>query len=193
MDISIKSNMKQLERDVGIFFKSEVPFVTSQAINDTAFDVRAGLKKTLSHDLHNPTPWTLRGVLVGRKAATKRNLTRTVDLEQSRYEYLQYQIFGGTRRPERKLIAIGKGIKRNKYGNVSRATAKRAAARKDTFWGTIRGTWGLWQRRNGGVSLLIAGTSKAEYRQSVSWFDDAQHIVSSTFNNNFAKRFARVK
>jgi ribosomal protein L20A (L18A) len=190
MQLSIKSNVKELQKDIGRLFRDQVPFVTSQAINDTAFDVRKGLQDTLQQDIDKPIPWTVRGVLVGRQRATKRNLIRTVDMDQARYEYMKYQLFGGRREPKRKLIAIGRNVKRNKYGNVSRATLKRLEGRADTYWGTERNHWGLWQRKPGHrLSLLVGGVASADYKPRVSWFSDAQQYVKQSFNKNFARRF----
>jgi hypothetical protein len=195
VQISIKDNLKKVKREVGVLFRDQIPFVASQAINDTAFDTRAGLKETLKKDIDKPTPYTVRGVLVGRKRATKRNLRRTVDMDQARYEYMQHQLFGGTRRPRRKLIAIGRGVKRNKYGNVGRGTLKRLEGRADTYWGREgkAGTFGLWQREQGHRLKLLVGTiGEATYTKRVDWFKDAQHTVRTHYQSNFARRFNAV-
>ena len=59
MQISVKSDIDRLAKDIGILFRNQIPFVSQVAINATAFDVQRDTKKALRSTLHKPTAYTL--------------------------------------------------------------------------------------------------------------------------------------
>ena len=64
MQISVKHDLKQLQRRLTDIEKKQIPFATTVALNDVAFGLRTHLQRKAQDDLDNPTPWTLRGFRV---------------------------------------------------------------------------------------------------------------------------------
>lgn len=120
--IKVKNNINKLSKGLK-GFKDQIPFATSKALNVTAFEARQGAIKQLHKDIDRPTPFTASGIRY--QNSNKRNLTASVYVMPNRWEYLKYQVLGGTRIPQNKTIAVGASVKRNKYGNPARGSVKR--------------------------------------------------------------------
>ncbi len=112
----------------------QIPFATALGITKTAKQVKENEKKEILKVFDNPTRFTQNSIFM--KAATKKNLTAVVWLRDMVRpfrvnHYLEPQIFGGNRPKKRleillnrkglpgKHLVPGKGVKRNKFGNVS--------------------------------------------------------------------------
>lgn len=181
--ISVKHNIKALSKSLK-GFRDQIPFATSKALNATAFDARKGVIAQLHKDIDRPTPFTISGVRYSN--SNKRNLTATIYILPNRWEYLKFQVEGGTRKPRSAKLAIGVGVKRNKYGNPSRGSVKRLLARQDTFSGSVRGVPGIWQRTKKGIKLLYAYKEKANYKAGrFRYYQSVNNTVKKSFNKHF--------
>lgn len=187
MQISLQSNIEELTRKLPAFYRKQIPFATSQALNDTARKIATDdVRKALDDQLDNPTPYTKAGFRY--KRSTKRNLVAQVYSMPSRWAYLQYAVNGGVRRPRGRAISIATG-KRNKYGNKPRGWLTKQAARSDTFWGDIGGTYGLWQKaRNGKVTLLAYTTPSAQYKKRFNYLGAVSAATQRIFPKAFSMR-----
>ena len=76
MQISVKSDVKQLTKSLTRIQRKQIPFATSKALNNVAFDVRRSLQDGLETHLDRPTPYTKRGVQVEK--STKKKLIAEV-------------------------------------------------------------------------------------------------------------------
>lgn len=150
----------------------------------------------MKRDLDRPTPFTMRGVRVTMARKSIKGMA-SVYIEQTRLEYLRFQISGGVRRPRRKVLVIGTG-RRNKHGNTPRQStlATRLLLKADHFEATINGTSGIWRRRRGGsrrVSLVALYTSQARYSAGRYKFVEAVELsVRRTFGKNFDRAITRA-
>lgn len=194
--ISVKDNLKALKPGISRMFRDQIPFATSQALNDVARrSATEDSRRDMEQQLDRPIPWTKSGQRYRR--GNKRNLTSWVYIAPERAEYMRLQIAGGRRLPvpgtRGFLIAVK--AKRNKYGNPPKGSPAKLASRADTFWGTINGTYGLWQRtgpRN--LALLFYVSPRADYTQGFDWPGSVALTVRQSFNYHFTKRFnAAVK
>jgi hypothetical protein len=187
VDISIKSNIDQLSRKLPGFYKKQIPFATSQALNDTARLIATqDVRDDMETELDRPTPFTKGGVRY--KRSNKRNLTAQVFMMPTRWGYMTYAVNGGVRQAKGKLIAIGVG-KRNKYGNKPRAWIKRMIARPDTFWQDVDGVLGLYQRMaRGRTKLLAITTPQASYTKRFDYLGSVEQGVQQRFNGLFTRR-----
>lgn len=144
---------------------NQLPFAISQALNQTAFDVRTAINADTTRFFDRPNRFTQTAFLYQR--STKQNLQVTVyanaDHGRDRARYLQYGIEGGVRRQkgfEKKFLAevaataqIPAGaellptrlVKLDSSGNVSLATIKRIQV---GLQGKARGGFFIGQPRN---------------------------------------------
>lgn len=130
----ITADFDRLERALTDLAQRQLPFAMATALNETAKEVLADVRKEMSENFDNPTPWTLNAFFVQR--ASKRKLVARVrrKIPQRGRHYLETQEEGGAR-PQtgfEKLVASrmkyggiirtitpAKGARLNKYGNMS--------------------------------------------------------------------------
>lgn len=190
MNISVKMDIKAATKGLSNLQKRQIPFATSQALNDTAFQARTDAMAGMDKHLEKPTPWTKRGIRVGK--STKAKLVSSVAIEPDRWKYLRFQVSGGTRQYKTDgTIVTPKAINKNKYGNISRGRIKNLIASKRAFVGTVRGVYGVWQRPSGktkGVRLLARFEDQATYTKRYPFARIVADSVRKNFKSNFARR-----
>lgn len=189
MELSVRGDFKRATRYLTNVQRRQVPFATALALTRTAFDGREAAQEGMKSDLNAPTPFTLKGVQV--RKATKRRPVSVVFIEEKRADYLRWAIFGGTRRPKRRVIIIGQG-RRNRYGNTPgfRALRSRLLAKPHHFEGEINGQAGIWKRKGRdrrGLELVAAYVPAAEYRKRFRFHERVERIVDRRFSIQFAK------
>ena len=165
VSLTIDQDLKRFERFTNNF-RDQLPFASSKAINDTAFNkqgtgVRTALNKGTLGAFYKPTKFTQKAFKV--KKSTKRNLVAhifAIDEEgKDRARYLRFGVEGGQRPPkgfERYFAGLPNDgtipansffmptslVKTDASGNITRATLKRitsginASARGGFFIGT---------------------------------------------------------
>ena len=209
MQISVKTDVKELTKSLNRIQRKQIPFATSRAINTLAFDVRKTLQDGLDLHLDRPTPYTKRGVQVEK--STKKKLVAEVGFRSKTFgkgqgsttqaSYMKRQIEGGTRKARSKAIPVPvpKNLKTNKYGSIVRGKIQKLLADKDKYFsGVPKGISdapGIWQRmpanskrkknRGGKIRMVIAWEPKTQYSKRFPF----KRIVETTVKTNFRKRF----
>ena len=64
MQVSVKSNIKEITKWTTNAQKKQIPFATSVAINNTLFDLKKEMAKQMDKKLDRPTPFTKRGFFI---------------------------------------------------------------------------------------------------------------------------------
>lgn len=172
--INIGSNLAQFERALSDAMLEQLPFAMSQALNDTGRDVAEGWQANMRGVFDRPTPFTLRGPHLQRRA-TKRRLTAVVAMRPIQAEFLRIQVTGGTRTPDGSAILVPVGARRNRYGNMTRNYVRTlinsgrafVASRSDPR--TAHLPPGIYRRRRvrGGMSrpeLMVAFEDAVQYQ-----------------------------
>ena len=138
INVSVDGN-NVLGRQLNELERTQLPFATMQAINQTAFDVRQRWSDIMPKIFDRPTPLTQKAVLYTK--ATKQKQVADIFIRDEAYKgtapakYLQAQVAGGPRRHkgiEKRLIAQGIlpagdfvvpgiGAKLDAYGNMPRS------------------------------------------------------------------------
>jgi len=188
MQISIKSDLKKLTKDLNNLQKKQIPFAASQAINDTLIDSQKALKVQIVRKLDRPTRSTVNSFRV--KRSTKRGLVGEVFILPWAWEYLKYQVEGGTRRSSGKGTGVPFNTRLNKHGNIP-GRKKGLVKRKNQFIATIKGITGVWQRvgkRGRAVKLITAFEKEVQYKARFPFRKIVQGVVKSRFNKHFNKR-----
>lgn len=189
--ISFELDFRAFERALTDFEKQQLPFAASQALNDTARDIKRAWEGEIERRIDRPTPFTKRSVFIQR--STKRNLTAVVGIKDIQAEYLRWQVRGGVQSARRKAIPIPVQQRRNKYGNAPRRALQRALAKPNTFSGKVKGTAGVWQRRkNRPPKLLYAYTRKAVYSPRLNLQRPALTVARRVYRGHMASRLVRA-
>ena len=166
MHISVQQETKELTKYL-ILRRNQIPFATSVALNDVAFDARSYTQKSLPRRFDRPTKGMKNSVQVEK--SNKKKLVATVGFaglgfrrspwEESSAEIMKRHIKGGTRMPKGARLRIpsdtkGGGIKLNVHGNLHNRKAKIAKmiGKSDQFFeGIPKGDFsakdrGIWER-----------------------------------------------
>lgn len=184
MQLSLRSNVRDVERDLSDAARRQLPFATSVALNDTAKDIQKNETRRLSKRLDRPTPFTKRAY--GVRRATKRRLEARVFVKPIQARYLEKQEDGGLVRPKGRALLVPHKARVNKYGNLPRGAVKRMVANPKVFSGTPKGGRrgpGLYERqgRNKRLVRLITYTKSARYRPRLGFKQSARKTAIARF------------
>ena len=89
---NIKTNQKEIVKQLGRKYKKHMPEATRFALNNTAKKLQKAYKAQAVQKLDRPVPFTLRGFKVGFAKRTK--LESFVVITDAVAKYLKYQIEG---------------------------------------------------------------------------------------------------
>jgi hypothetical protein len=168
-----------------------VPFAAALALTQTAsLDAKPAVERRMEVAFDNPTPFTKRAV--GTMSANKATLVAKVFIKDVQAGYLELEETGGTRRPKRRSIVVPVGQRRNRYGNMSKDAIAKLMARKDVFVGRVGGTPGIWQRRKGGVKLLILFKEETQYEPRFGFEEAVERAALSAFPRRFEAALMRA-
>ena len=203
MQIQLKADTKKLTKHLSFIQKQQVPFATSIALNNVAFDARAAVQKALPQKLDRPTKGIINSVQVEK--SKKKHLIARVGFAGKGFGssawletpalIMARLIAGGTRIPKGKAIVVPviKNIKLNKFGNLPRKKISTLLAKpKRYFSGKPTGRdAGLYERikkkgKAGQLKML------ASYEQSTSYESgkfNLSSIVSKTVARKYKARF----
>lgn len=218
ISISVRADVRQLQRSLEDFARRQLPFAKAQALNALARKhVVPGQRELLKRKLKDPTPFTLNAI--GVKAATKADPTVVIFVKDITAAYLEPFEFSGMH----KLIGKGvtwlnpKHIQLNAYGNIPSGTLRRLKARGDVFIGQVKtkAGWvnGIWQRpkivrgqrragryakkgnlpeATGQLVLLVRFGDAIPVRQHLGWFANAERIIRREFKPELERALARA-
>ena len=188
MKISIKDNIKDVTKQLNRVQKKQIPFATMLTLNDVAFMARKELRKQAEKKFKNPIPFTLNGFQVVK--AKKSNLTSIVFIESKRYEYMKFEIFGGTRMPKARAIVVPTSkMAVNKYGNMPKNKIRTLLGKDNVFSKTINGKPGIWQQnKDRSMTRLASYKDNAPYKPIFHFDKIVKGIVNSKINAVFEKR-----
>lgn len=226
--INVSDNIKDITRGLDDFARQQVPFATAQALTFTARNAAADLKRELGSVFDRPTPFIANSPFF--TAASKSRLEATVGIRDkggraTPAQYLKEHFDAGARgnKPmEKALRAAGylpagwlaipsnDGVKKDAFGNVSRATVARilgalkqgTTARQgasafrlfvvppgDKRKATRHLAPGIWSANRVGDSMVLKPVflfvQAARYEKVL----DLQKTVGATVQREFARQF----
>jgi len=136
MDISVQSNLRQVQRQFGAFIDKQLPFATATALTALGKHVQADEKKQFNRVLDRPTPFTLNAV--GVKAARKSDLRAVVYVKDKAAGYLAPYESGDVQKVNGRAVLNPKASPVNQYGNLPRNLIARLKGRTDVFIGPVK-------------------------------------------------------
>jgi len=209
IQLSIDQDLKGFDR----FLKNnkkQLPFATSLALNDTGFDMREAFNKGTLSAFNKPTRLTKIAFLTTK--SKKRNLIVHVfakDKEGSdAARYLRFGVQGGARPPkgfERYFSGLPNDgtigsyfmpskIKRDGFGNVTRANIKKLSAKVSSnkaFIGTPRNSSrppGIYERDGDKlITRFVTVTNRPSYTGRFNLQVIGDKVINRRFNKHFEK------
>ena len=170
MQISVKSNIKEVTKGLNSIQKKQIPFATARALTFTAKDGAKYINKASTKFVDRPNPFTKRAFAFLK--ATKQTLTSTVFAKDVQGTYLKHIVEGTTRNRRRGKpypVSASKGLL-DAYGNFGKGYSRIRSAKKkkNRFIANIKGTEGLWERLPNNKLKLLAGFEQrnVSYRKS---------------------------
>ena len=170
MQMSLQSNLRDVERDLSDAARRQLPFATSLALNATAEEIQKNETRRLDKALDRPTPFTKKAYALRR--STKRRLEARVFVKTIQARYLEKQEEGGTRQAPRRAIVLPQKARVNKYGNLPRGAVKRQLANPKVFSGKPKGngrTPGIYKRQGRKLVKLMSYTARAKYEPRLAF------------------------
>lgn len=202
IDISVRANVKELQRSLSALAYRQLDFATAQALTAIAKQVQAAEISNIAHVFKQPKPFTKNSI--GVIGARKDNLRATVFMRPIAAKYLAPYEQGGTHVLPGKVLFNPKDIKLDRYGQLPRGALAKLRARPDIFVGVVKTKGGpvngVWQRipakkvgraRRGvqaqpakaaHLKLLIRFGNALAVSKRLNYQSIAQKVVSRRFN-----------
>lgn len=195
MEISVKSNVKQLQQKFSRFHRDQVPFATASALTKTVQAAQRGIQEQIPNRFNVTKKWWLKQQPTGVKIkpATKRQLWATV-FTNAYFAPLQED--GGTKKPFKgSRLAVPtdnvRAKKRRRSGGV-----REVIDRPKTFFGkTKTGKTALYRRRTKNarpIELLYVFSPTARITRRFRFKDTARAVAEKQFNRNFTKQMIQA-
>jgi hypothetical protein len=195
--IKVKSNFKEVDRWLKTIYSKQVPFATSQAINQTAKDVRKEIvTKTMPRDfkLRNRGFATQTMRIIFSK---KNKLTAFVgNIANARFiDYLNLHVEGGTKTPRGNHIAIPTvHTKRGAKGVPPAKRPRQLMAKGKSYVTSVNGTKVIIEKTSkkkpGKVKFILTPSAKIDKR--FRFFEDGNKVVDKVFKGHFVKAFTKA-
>ena len=203
--LSVSSDVKKLTKRIDQKYKRQIAFVTSRALNSSAFDARADVQKALPKFLDRPNPYTVKSVQVLK--SSKKKLISAVGFASKTFgklprnagippaEYMKRLIAGGVRRKKTpRGLAVPVTARVNKFGHLARNYLTKQVDKPRSFIKEIKGTLGVWEERGRGknksLRLLVSFKDRTTYPGGLFPLKTiVKNSVKKTFSRNFSKAF----
>ncbi len=216
-DISIRSNIREIERKLGALASKQLPYATAVALTSLAKLVQKSEVANLGATLKNPSPFTLRSVRI--IAARKEMPEATVFVMDKAAEYLEPYERGGVHKLNSKALLNPKDIALNQYGQLRKGALAALKGRSDIFIGPVRTKKGIvngvWQReaasaaitnkktgktristrgvnKSGALKLLLRFGDALPVKKHLGYQARATAVVNANFNREMGKALAQA-
>jgi len=193
MQISLHSNLRDVERDLSDAARRQLPFATSLALNATAGEIQKNETRRLDKRLDRPTPFTKKAYAIRR--SSKRRLEARVFVKPIQARYLRMQEEGGTRRPKGRAIVLPQKARVNKYGNLPRGSVKRQVSKPNVFSGRPKGSGrgpGVYRRQGRKLIKLVSYTGRASYEPRLGFRQSAAKTAARRFPVHFERSLRKA-
>lgn len=201
MKIDIKHDLKKITKHLDDLQKKQIPYATSLALNDLAFQLKDELSDEMEKKFDKPRKFTLNAFRV--KKASKRRLRAVVYLHPSR-SYLDMQFTGGKQRPSDGASVLTtpqhKSMFKSGSNDLRRGKIGRLLGSKKAFRGTPKGKpggpSGVWQRmgtkKKPKLRFLAAYTTTRTFRRRIDLRSKADKLVKKQFRRAFHRGMTKA-
>lgn len=200
VEISVRSNIKQISKGLSALAYKQVNFATATALTALAKEVQAAEKANLKQTFKHPKPFTVNAI--GMRGANKNSLEARVFVKPVAAKYLRPYEGGGVHVLPGRALLNPKDIRLNQYGQLSRGTMKRLQGRSDIYIGKVKTAHGdidgVWQRtkaKKGNparLKLLIRFGDALPVNEQLHYGERAKTLVDRRFNAVFGAAMAKA-
>ena len=198
LEINVESNVSALTKAMDAFGKDQLPFATSRALNDAAFDVRNTIVEQTFTRSFNVKNKRFAGVAFKVDPAKKRKLEARV-FDRLKKDYLALQESGGTKRPRGNNIAIptdeirvtGRGVTKARRPRQLLQSGKRAFRTKSKTGQDI-----IAQRRGKKrypIKVLYVLEPQADIKPRFPFYEVGIKVAQDVFGKQLPIRFKEAK
>lgn len=186
---TIESDIGPATRDVMNFFKDQVPFAFSMALNDTAFQVRKEIVEvTFNRDFTVRNQSFARALFRTGDKATKANLMTSVGqvtLRGGDRNYIATHAEGGVKTPRGRNIAIplAPSEVRTSTGRVS--ASKKPRNLKNSYFRNVKGNTVLFERKKNKTEAVYVMKPSAPISKRFNFYEDAMTTATTVFPGLF--------
>ena len=194
MNVNVTSNSSALSKAIDSFGKSQMPFATSQALNDAAFATRKQIVDKTYPDAFDVKNKRFASAMYRVDKANKRNLTARV-FDRLGRDYMVNQAEGGIKRPRGNNIAIpSRAINRTASGKVPKAKQPRNLLNGKGYKTKLRsGQDVIAQQAGRGAAkrqqVMYILEQQAYIPKRFRFYEDGQRTARRTFAKAFGRRF----
>lgn len=207
INLNVSANIKEVAKQLSRRQQRQIPFATSLALNDLAFNIsRKEMPKFADRIFQGgAVSFTKRGfkfIKSNKRKGSANYLTAFVFIDKLQGAYMKFQVDGGTRLPKRKAILVPTNkLRLNKFGNITRSTRARIINDKTKYFkGIPKGRFGeanegIWERTgdNKGIRMVAKYTDRANYRKKFPFPEIVDRLVNNR-RKGFRSRFeSRLK
>ena len=210
MQISVRSNIKEVTKSLSALEKKYIPKATRNAINETLFGLGKALSQEMRSVFDEPTSFTTgtdkRPPFVYEKAGLKK-LAGEIRFKKIQASYLRWQVKGGVQRPSGTAIPVPQRKYQAKHGGL-KPKWKSVLNKPDHFSGTVKklgggsesrpgifkitkkGKWSKREERRVGrrFELVIGWERQAKYEERFHFYDYSRRFVRKNFMKNFREK-----
>ncbi len=217
-ELSIRSNIKEIQKKLGAFANQQLPFAQAQTVTALAKLVQKAEVENIKATFKNPSPFTQKSVRV--TPARKGNPVATVFVMDKAAQYLKPYEDGGVHYLNSKALLNPKDIGLNQYGQLPRNLLRRLRNRTDVFIGPVKTKHGIvngvWQRpfvrgntkvrgmsrkhglvtaatnTTGKLKLLIRFGDALPVKERLNYRVRAKQVVDANVNREFGRALAKA-
>jgi hypothetical protein len=203
IEISVRADVKKLERSLHDLAYKQLPFATALALTNVAKKVQEAEKQALPSIFDEPTPFTTNSI--GIVPARKDNPVAQVFVKDIAASYLAPYEFGGKTKGvgSRGVFLRPANIKLNQYGNIPRNKVAQLKGKANVFVGKVKGKSGqeidgVWQRvpaakgHPASLKLLVKFEDPHPAKQHLDFRKRAEQLIRANWNAEMGKALARA-
>jgi hypothetical protein len=183
MKVSVKSNIKEFNKELKKFQKIDIPNVTRIALNETAVRIKELEQASMRKSFDRPRPQTLKSVYV--EFAKKNKLQSTITFRDWAQEFIHRNIVGGVR-PVINTAVPTVNAKLNKYGNIP--GRKSGVVKGKQFKDTIKGIYGVWEPTKKGVKIIHRFETNPQYNPIFPFY----RVATSAANKLYPIKYEKI-
>lgn len=195
MEVSVKSNVREVAKKFGRFHRNQVPFATASALTKTMQAAQKEIQEEIPNRFNVTKKWWLKQQPTGVKIkpATKRQLWASV-FTNAYFAPLQEE--GGTKKPFKGGRLAVPTDKVRARRNRKSGGVREISNRPNTFFAkTNTGKTALWRRRTKKaypIDLLYILSPIARIKRRFGFKVTAEEVTAKQFNRIFTRQMIRA-